>query len=89
MKKLFYALVIFVFVVFGMGFYINNPQTVELKYYLGFQYELPLAVLLLICLGIGVALGYFASLLKSLKLRRNLSHAKREVKNLEAGQVVG
>ncbi len=89
MKKLFYVLVLFAFLIFGMSFYVNNPQPVVLKYYLGFEKELPLAVLLLITLIIGVFVGYFASILKSLKLRRNLARANRAVKNLESEHAVG
>ena len=89
MKKLLYVIVIFAFLVFGMGFYIQNPQPVSIKYYLGFEKELPLAILLLITLSIGVLVGYFASLIKSLKLRRNLAKANRTVRNLETEHTIG
>ncbi|MGI9316804.1 MAG: LapA family protein [bacterium] len=83
MKKLLYVIVILVFFLFGLSIFYNNPQNVELKYYMGWHIELPLTVVLLITFGLGVIVGYFASLLKSLKLRRRLSKANKVIQTLE------
>jgi len=87
MKKLIYVTVIVVFFLLGLSFFMNNPQTVELNYYgLLEGKSVPLTVLLLVVFLFGVIVGYFASLLKSLKLRRNLSKANRTIRSLEGSQ---
>lgn len=88
MKKLIYVTVIVVFFLLGLSFFLNNPQTVELNYYgLLEGKKIPLAMLLLVVFFVGVIVGYFSSLLRSLKLRRNLSKANRTIQNLESTQV--
>ena len=87
MKKLIYVLVIVVFFLVGLTFFYKNPQTIKIQYYMGLAIELQLTVLLLITLAIGVIVGYFASLTKSLKLRRNLSKANKTIRNLQDGRV--
>jgi uncharacterized integral membrane protein len=87
MKKLLYVFVLIIFFLFGLSIFYNNPQSVELKYYMGWRVELPLTVVLLITIAAGVIIGYFASLLKSLKLRRRLSKANKMIQTLEKNQV--
>ena len=87
MKKLLYVIVLIIFFLLGLSVFYNNPQSVELKYYMGWQVELPLTVILLITFAAGVVIGYFASLLKSLKLRRRLSKANKMIQTLEKNQI--
>lgn len=87
MKKLLYVIVIVAVFLFGLSFFYNNPQHVTLKYYMGWSIELPLTVLLLITLAIGVLVGYFASLVKSVKLRRSLSKANKIIRSMETDRV--
>ncbi len=87
MKKLLYVVVFLASLLLGLSFFYQNQQTVTLQYYMGWSTELPLTVLLLITLAIGVIFGYFASLIKSLKLRRNLSKANKTIRHLESSQV--
>lgn len=87
MKKLLYVIVILVFFLFGLSIFYNNPQNVELKYYMGWHTELPLTVLLLITFAMGIVVGYLASLVKSIKLRRRLSKANKTIRTLEKNQV--
>jgi putative membrane protein len=87
MKKLVYVIVVVVVFLFGLSFFYNNPQNVSLKYYMGWSVEMPLTVLLLITLAIGVIVGYFASLVKSVKLRRSLSKANKVIRRLETDRV--
>ncbi len=89
MKKLLYVIVTLIFLLLGIGFYMKNPQMATINFYFDFQKQLPLAVLLLITLMIGILVGYFASLLKSLKLRRRLSKANKAVKILESEGAAG
>ncbi|MGB5708715.1 MAG: LapA family protein [Arenicellales bacterium] len=87
MKKLLYVIVILVFFLFGLSIFYNNPQNIELKYYMGLRTEQPLTVVLLITFIAGIIVGYFASLIKSLKLRRRLSKANKTIRTLESNQV--
>ena len=83
MTKLLYVLVIVAAVFLGLTFTYMNNQSVELKY-LNFQQEVNLSLLLLCTLILGALAGYFVSLLSSLKIRRKLSKANKELKNLES-----
>ena len=83
MKKLIYTTVIVVFFLLALSFHLNNPQTVTLRYYFGIEKELPLSVLLWITLFIGVVIGWMAGLIRSLRLRRRLARANREVRTLD------
>lgn len=82
MIKLFYVIVIIATIFIGLTFTHMNSQLVELKY-LSFYKEISLALLLICTLAVGVFVGFFASLLSSMKVRRNLSKAKKEIKKLE------
>ena len=84
MKRLLYVIVIIVFFLLGLGFYLNNPQNVVIKFYFAFEKELPLAIVMLVTLAVGILIGYFASLIKSLKLRRRLARANKAVRTLES-----
>lgn len=86
MKKLIYVIVILVFFLFGLSFFMQNPGSVTLHYYRGWEAELPLTVLLLVTVFCGVVIGYFASLLKSIKLRARLAKANRQLKTLKQGE---
>lgn len=87
MKKLLYVIVILVFFLFGLSIFYNNPQNIELKYYMGLSTEQPLTIVLLIIFIAGIIVGYFASLIKSLKLRRRLSKANKTIRTLESNRV--
>lgn len=83
MKKLLYVTVLLVAFLFALSFHLNNPQTVTLNYYMGWQRELPLSILMLVALVIGIVIGWFAGLIRSLKLRRRLAQANRSVETLK------
>jgi len=83
MRKLIYVIVILVFFLFGLSFFMQNAGTVTLNYYRGWQIELPLTVLMMVMMICGIVIGYFASLIKSLKLRTRLARANRQIKTLE------
>lgn len=86
MTKLLYIIIIIIAVFVGLTFTYMNNQTVELKY-LSFSREINLSLLLLSTLIFGVVVGFVASLLSSLKVRRNLSKAKKEIRNLESSSI--
>ncbi len=81
---------IFLIMMIGAAFAVMNADTVKLNYYFGVQ-ELPLSVILVGAIGIGAVLGVLATLVGSLKLRREnmtLKHkakvARQEVNNLRS-----
>ena len=84
MKKLLYVVVIVAAFLFALSFHLNNPQTVTLSYYMGWQQELPLSILMLVALVIGIIIGWFAGLIRSLRLRRRLAQANRSVETLKS-----
>ena len=88
MRKLIYMLVLVVFFLLGLAFFLQNQQVIDLNYY-GLQepISVPLALLLLVVFAVGAVAGYFVSLIKTLKLRRNLSKANRTIRDLENTQV--
>jgi len=86
MARFFYVLVISTVLFFGVTFYYMNNQVVEITY-MSFSGAIALPVLLLLTLVIGVILGYLANFSTSMKLRRNLSIARKEVKSLGSGNI--
>ena len=79
-------LVIVAVLFFGISFYYMNNQVVEINY-MSFSGTIALPLLLLLTLCVGMVLGYIAYFSSSMKLRRNLSAARRELKNLGAGTI--
>jgi len=86
MMKLLYVIVIVLAVFVGLTFTYMNNQTVELKY-LSFSKEVNLPLLLISTLLLGVLAGYFTSVMSSLKVRRNLSKVKKDLKNLKTSGI--
>lgn len=83
MKRLLYAIAFLVVLVLGLTFALRNPDTVSIEYYLGFRWEGPLAVLLLVTLVVGAVLGWFASLATVVRNRRRLAGARREAARMK------
>ena len=84
MKKLLYVIVVLAFFLFGLSFVLQNPGSVTLNYYREWSMEIPLAMLLFVTVICGILIGYFASVLKSLKLRAQLAKANRQIKALSS-----
>ncbi len=62
-----------------LSFAIVNTDPVTVRYYLGYRWEAPLVVVVLISLCIGVLAGLLAGLFQALRLRRQVSALKREL----------
>jgi uncharacterized integral membrane protein len=86
MMKLLYVIVIVLAIFVGLTFTYMNNQMVELKY-LSYSKEVNLPLLLICTLLLGVLAGYFASIMSSLKVRRNLSKVKKDLKNLKSSSI--
>lgn len=81
---------IFMIMMIGAAFAVMNADTVKLNYYFGVQ-ELPLSVILVGALAVGALLGVLATLVGSLKLKREnmtlkqkANIARQEVNNLRS-----
>jgi len=63
-----------------LSFAIVNTDMVAVRYYLGFRWEAPLVVVLLLALCIGAVAGVLSALVQVLKLRREVAALKRELR---------
>lgn len=61
MRLIFWLLRIVVFVLL-VSFVAKNFDTVTLHYYLDYEYQLPLSIVLLVFLALGMIIGYFSFL---------------------------
>ncbi len=64
----------------ALGFAIKNSDPVTLNYYLGYQWQAPLVLMLLVFLGGGVAIGVTATLGFVFRQRREILLLKRELR---------
>ncbi len=71
----------------ALGFAVKNSETVTVSYYLGYQWQAPMVLVMLVCFGAGVATGVAASLSFIFRQKRNILALKRElrVKASDAG----
>lgn len=65
----------------ALGFAIKNSETVTLYYYLGYQWQAPLVVIILSVFCIGAGAGIAASLGFIFKQRREIFKLQRELRN--------
>lgn len=64
----------------ALGFAVKNGELVTVRYYLGYQWQAPLALVVLVFLGAGAALGVIASLGFVFRQRRQILALKRELR---------
>ncbi len=83
MKRLIYSVMILLVVLIGITFTYKNSQMVELNYYFGIHWLTPLSFMLLTTLTIGIALGFLASLGMLARMQRQLTHIRRDNRQLE------
>jgi len=65
----------------ALGFAIKNSEPVTLHYFLGYQWQAPLVVIVLTLFCIGAGVGIAASLGFIFKQRREISKLRRELRN--------
>jgi len=65
----------------ALGFAIKNSEAVTLHYYLGYQWQAPLVVIVLSVFCVGAGAGIAASLGFIFKQRREISKLRRELRN--------
>lgn len=62
----------------AVGFAVKNSDVVTLHYYLGYQWQAPMVVVLLVFFGCGVVAGVAASFSYVFRQRREILSLKRE-----------
>ena len=65
--------------VFLLGFAVKNSELVTLRYYFGYQWQMPLVLIILIFLAIGAALGVAACLGYLFRQRRELQKMRQSL----------
>jgi putative membrane protein len=83
MKRILYVTAALAAVFFGTTFAIRNNQVVQVSYYFGFEWSGPLSIALLVTFILGVLLGYAASLRTTVRMQRQLVHARKEIRSVE------
>ncbi len=63
-----------------LSFAIVNTDPVTVRYYLGYRWEAPLVVVLLVAVCAGALVGLLAGLFQVLRLRRQIAALKRELR---------
>jgi putative membrane protein len=63
-----------------LGFAVKNTETVVLHYYLGYEWQAPLVLILLVFFCAGAAVGIVASLSYLFRQRREMLSLKRELR---------
>ncbi len=69
-----------------LSFAIVNTDPVTVRYYLGYQWEAPLVLVLLVAICGGVLVGLLFGLFQTLRLRRQIAALKRELHAARAVQ---
>jgi putative membrane protein len=62
-----------------LGFAAKNSETVTLRYYLGYEWQAPLVLVILVFLVLGAAIGIAACLGYLFRQRRQLAALKKEL----------
>lgn len=76
MGKLVTLIVVVVFAVLGAGLAALNTASVTLNYYYG-TWELPLALLVGVCVAIGMLVGLMVNAVTVLRLKRQIAKVER------------
>lgn len=79
MRYLMWAIKLLLFCILFV-FAMHNADPVRLHFFLGYYWEAPLALLLLITLALGAALGVLAGLGQRIRLRREVLLLRKERK---------
>lgn len=80
--KFLYLLAGLLLFIFLLGFALKNNTLVELHYYLGYTWQAPLSLLMLITFSCGVLLGIIASISAVVRQRRRRIALEKELKAL-------
>ncbi|HAD37605.1 MAG TPA: hypothetical protein DCF72_11805 [Gammaproteobacteria bacterium] len=84
MKVVFYALTSIVLFLFVFTFMAQNSHDIQVQYYFGMVWNGPVAILLLLTLGMGILFGVFTSSLILLRLKIRLVRTARKLRALQS-----
>ena len=90
MHYLMWTLKVFLFLLI-LSLALVNTDPVTVRYYLGYRWQAPLVLVLLVAACIGALVGLLAGLFQALRLRREVAALKRElraVKQLSAAPLL-
>lgn len=65
----------------ALGFALKNSDSITLHYFLGYQWQAPLALVLVLTFSLGTASGIAATLGLIFKQRREIHKLRREIKH--------
>ena len=81
MKRILFRLLTTLVFLLLLGFALKNMDGVTLRYFLGFEWRAPLALVLLLFFGVGIASGVFTSVAVIVRQQRELLELKRKLRN--------
>lgn len=67
-----------------LSFALVNTDPVTVRYYLGYQWQAPLVLVLLVAVCLGALVGLLVGLFHTLRLRRQVASLKRELRVQQA-----
>ena len=88
MKVVFYVSASIVLILFVFTFVVQNPQDIQVHYYLGMVWDGPIVILLLLTLGAGILFGVFTSSLILLRLKLRLTKVVKQLRVLQSSPAV-
>jgi len=77
MRYLIWSLRITLFLLL-LGFAVKNADTVTLHYYLGYEWQAPLVLMLLVFIALGVAIGVLSCLGVLFRQKREIAALKKK-----------
>ena len=81
MMRIFFLLLKIAVFLLLLGFAAKNTDSVAVRYFLGLEWQAPLAFVLLVFFGIGIAIGVMTSLALIVRQRREILGLKRELRS--------
>ena len=81
MKRILFKLLMTVVFLLLLGFAFKNMDGVTVRYFLGFEWQAPLAFVLLVFFGIGSAIGVLANFTVIVRQQREILGLKRELRS--------
>jgi uncharacterized integral membrane protein len=66
-----------------LSFALVNTDPVTVRYYLGYQWQAPLVLVLLVAVCIGALVGLLVGLFQAMRLRRQVAALKRELRAVQ------
>ena len=79
MHYLMWIIKLFLFLLI-LSFALVNTDPVTVRYYLGYQWQAPLVLVLLVAVCMGALVGLLVGLFHTLRLRRQVAALKRELR---------